>query len=239
MARPVYEERIIVRLLEAGAMEIRDVDAGEEAFLYSTGNWGPSYIMMKGMVVWKKIIKPLTFQLAVKVAERFPDVHFVAGNVTGGMTPGWIMSDALELLLGREIPYVYVRDTRKLGGQKELITGIDDRVTPPGSNALVIEELVNFAGTTCNSAVCLRTAGFTVEFAGCILFYDNPRGVLALEESGLDMIYHFTLPELLDVADKNNTHDHKLINATRMYLKDPLGWQEQRGLEPVKEGGTR
>ena len=38
-------ERIGLAIIEAGGMEIRDVDSGEEPFLYSSGNRGPGYIM--------------------------------------------------------------------------------------------------------------------------------------------------------------------------------------------------
>jgi len=46
-------------ILKAEALTIRDVDGGESPFLYASGNWGPGYIMIKGLVGRKKIIKSL------------------------------------------------------------------------------------------------------------------------------------------------------------------------------------
>jgi orotate phosphoribosyltransferase len=230
----------MLRLLKAGAMTIRNVDNGEEPFLYSSGNHGPGYVNIKGKVGQKSVIVPLTCQLAVKLATKFPDLDFIAGNVTGGLVPGWILSERLEQLLGKEVPFVYIRNARKKGGLKELVTGIDNNPDiRPGSNGVVVEELVNFAETTCNGAASLRAAGFAVTHAACILFYGNPLAIRALREARLEMVHHFTLPELLEIAQQHGTHPANLIAIYREYLDDPLGWQRRRGLASDQEGGMK
>lgn len=238
-------------VLEAKAVEIRDVPlrvTNEEVerlplenqpFLYASGNWGPGYVTIKNLVGRKKIIKSLTSQLALLVSERVSRLNFVSGNVTGGMMPGWLLSEELETILGRTVPFVYVREARKKGGQKELVTGVaNNPEIPPEANGLVVEELVNFAQTTCNGAEALRDAGFIVTHASTILFYNNPEAIKALKEHGVEMIYLFTLPELLGVAEKYRTHPQKAIDGYREFLADPLGWQKARGLTRVERGGT-
>lgn len=102
---PVYQERIMLKLLQTpGAVVIRDVDAGEDAFLYSSGNYGPGYVTVKGMVGHKSVMVPLCYQLAIKLAEMAPDLDFIAGNVSGGVVPGWILSEAFERILGKSVP---------------------------------------------------------------------------------------------------------------------------------------
>ncbi|MCH7883466.1 hypothetical protein IIA95_03575 [Patescibacteria group bacterium] len=229
-----------LEILNAGQLEIRDVNGGEKPFLYASGNWGPGYLSVKSLVGRKEIIRYLVRELAEFVAKRASRLDFIAGNVTGGLVPGWVLSEYLEPILRRTVPFVYVRDTRKKGGQKELVTG--DAHNPKirvGNNVLVVEELVNFAHTTCNSAIALREKGYTVTHAACILFYQNPKAIAVLKQAGIEMIYLLTLLELLDVAEKHNTHPKRLIEEFRVYLKDPLAWQEKRELKPVKEGGTR
>ncbi|MBI2051132.1 MAG: hypothetical protein HYT31_05055 [Parcubacteria group bacterium] len=235
----MYQERVMLAALATNAMEIRDVQAGEQAFLYSSGNHGPGYVTIKGKVGQKSIIVPFAYQLAIRVAEAVPDLDFVAGNVSGGVVPGWILSEALENLMGRRVPFVYIRDTRKKGGQRELITGLDNPDVVEGGTAVVVEELVNFAQTTCNGAEALRASGYNVTHACCILFYGNPKSVEALRETGLEMVYLFTLREFLDVAGLHHTHTPHQLDIYREFLKDPLGWQARHGLEPVKDGGTR
>ncbi len=233
-------ERVVLEVLEAKAVEIRDVDAGAEPFLYASGNWGPGYVSIKNLVGRKSIIKRLVEQLAKKVAERAPYLEFVAGNVTGGLVPGWLLSERLEPLFGRTVPFVYIREARKKGGQKELVTGIaNNPEIRSGANGLVVEELVNFAETTCHGAEALRDAEYQVTHAACIMFYDNPEAHKALQEAKIEIVYLFTLPQLLAIAEKNKAHSQKAIDGYREFLNNPLGWQAKRGFKPVKEGGTK
>lgn len=219
--------------------EVEKLSLENQPFLYASGNWGPGYVMIKGLVARKKIIRSLVQQLARKIIERAPHVDFVAGNVSGGVIPGWLLSEELGVLLGKTIPFVYIREARKKGGQKELVTGIaNNPEIPVGANGLVVEELVNFAQTTCNGADALKDAGYLVTHAATILFYDNPEAIKALKEHGIEIIYLFTLLELLTVAEKHRTHSQEAIDGYREFLADPLGWQKARGLMPIERGGT-
>ena len=233
-------EQIALAILDANAMEIRDIGAGEEPFLYSSGNHGPGYISIKGLVGRKDIMKMFSQQLAICVAEKVPNVGFIAGNVTGGMIPGWQLSEYLEMLLNRTIPFVYIRDTRKKGGQKELITGIaKNPEIAPGMNVVDVEELVNFAETTCNGAEVLREAGYEVTHAATILSYENPVALTSLKEANIEMISLLTLEQVLLAAEKYQTHPKNAIDDYKKFLEDPLRWQKERRLELVKEGGTK
>lgn len=232
-------------VLEAKAVDIRNIPPkvtneevgrlplGNQPFLYASGNWGPGYVMIKGLVGRRRIIRSLTEQLANLIAQRTSEVNFVAGNVSGGMIPGWLLAEELN------VPFVYIREARKTGGQKELVTGIaDNPEIPAGANGLVVEELVNFAQTTCHGAEALRDGGYKVAHAATILFYNNPEAIKALKGYGIEMIYLFTLPDLLAVAEKYQTHPQKAIDSYREFLADPLGWQTARGLTRVERGGT-
>ncbi len=260
MAEKATLDEIISMVLETKAAEIRDVPLKvtnkevenlpleNRPFLYASGNWGPGYVSIKGLVGRKKIIRFLTEQLAIRIVETVPrldfvlssiDIDFVAGNVTGGMIPGWILSEALEEILGKTVPFVYVRELRKKGGQKEQITGIiNNPEISPGMNGLVVEELVNFAQTTCNGAIVLREGGYRATHAATILFYDNPEAVKALEDLDITMVYLFTLPDLLAAAEKQQAYPQRAIADYREFLTDPLGWQAARGLTPIERGGT-
>ncbi len=231
---------IALTVLHAKAVEIRDVASKEEPFLYSSGNWGPGYVSIKGLVGRKDIVKMFSQQLAIRVAETVPNVGFIAGNVTGGMIPGWQLSEDLGVMLGRIIPFVYIRDTRKKGGQKELITGIaNNPEITPGMNVVDVEELVNFAETTCNGAGALRDAGYQVTHAATILSYENPVALMSLKEANIEMISLLTLEQVLLTAEKHQTHPKNAIEDYKKFLEDPLQWQADHGLEPIKQGGTK
>lgn len=236
----VIREDVVIQVLRDGAVEIRNVDQGEPPFLYSSGNWGPGYVSIKGLVGQKEILKILVLRLAEKITERNIPIGFVAGNVSGGVVPGWLLSEEFERILNRRVPFVYIRDTRKKGGQKELITGIaHNPEIVEGSAGLVVEELINFAETTCNGALALREAGYTAYQAACILFYNNPESHKALTKHDIHVTYLFTLSQLLDVAEKHRFYSTEALNSYREYLIDPLGWQAKRNLMPIAAGGTK
>lgn len=240
MIQKIRIEDLALEVLRAKAVDIRDVDAGEKPFLYSSGNWGPGYVSIKNLVGRKELIKTLTEQLALRVAAAAPHIHVVAGNATGGMIPGWNASEFLGEALKRTIPFVYVRETRKKGGHNERITGIaNNPEISLGDNVLVVEELVNFSQTTCISADALREAGFAVTHAACILSYENPEALRALSEHKLTMIHLMTLGDVLNAAQKHQTHPRKAIEAYREFLCDPTAWQKRHGLVAVPEGGTK
>ncbi len=232
-------DRLALEILRADALELREVPARvtneqveslslrNRPFLYASGNWGPGYVTVKGQVGRQKLMKMLCRYLAFELAEQWPGgIDFVAGNVTGGMVPGWIVSEELSILLRRTIPFVYIRELRKTGGQKELITGIQNNPEiPAGSNGLDMEELVNFAQTIINGAGCLREAGFNCSKGACILYYDNPVANKDLQAAGVSMVYLLTLSRLISVALHGATHSKELLIEYERFRKDPLQWQ--------------
>lgn len=226
------EEEICRLILIAKAVEIRDVDKGEEPFLYSSGNWGPGYVSIKGLVGEQSTFVTLAKQLALRIVEEGVDFDFIAANATGGMIPGYQLREDLQKMTGKDIPYVYVRGSRKVGGQKELVTGID--YIKPGSRALVVEELINFAETTTISAMGLRELGYVAERAATILHYQNPEALKKLRESQVSVVQLTSLPKLLTVAEKENFFSPKAVQSYREFLSSPLNWQKNRGLEPRK-----
>lgn len=246
-------DRLALEVLRADVLELRDVPkkvTNEEVanlplnmqpFLYASGNWGPGYLMIKGLVGNKSLIRCLGRYLALEIAEKWPtEIDFVAGNVTGGMIPGWLISEELEVLLGKRTPFVYIRELRKTGGQKELITGYQkNQEIPLGSSGLDMEELVNFAQTIANGAICLREVGFVCTKGACILYYDNPVANKDLANAGIEMVSLLTLPRVIDVAERFGTHSKELLAEYREFLKNPLQWQADRGLIHVERGGTK
>jgi len=246
-------DRIALEVLRADALELRSVPGRlyndeveglpkeKQPFLYASGNWGPGYLMIKGLVGRKSLIRCLARYLAFEVAEKWPtEIDFVAGNVTGGMIPGWMVSEELEVFLGRRIPFVYIRELRKTGGQKELITGAHKNPEIlTGANGLDMEELVNFAQTIVNGAVAIREAGYACNNGACILYYNNPVANKQLAEAGIEMVSLLGLPRIIDVAEKHGTHPKDFLHDYRLFLTSPLQWQADRGLTHVDRGGTQ
>lgn len=236
---------VVKKIVDSGAIQIRDVDAGEEPFLYSSGNRGPGYIMIKGLCGQPEILKSLIRELANKVHKEIGnDIDFVDGNVTGGMLPGWELRNCLSELRGEEIPYVYLRGSRKEGGHNELITGdLDNPRINKDMNVIIVEELVNYGATTMNAIKVFREAGYTANHAACILNYAHEDTMKNLAELDVKLVSLVTLPQILEVAEEHSLINKKKIQSYRAFLKDSIKWQIEHGLavpeEQAKEALTR
>ena len=230
-------DEVASAIINAGAISIRDVDSGELPFVYSTGNRGPGYLMIKGLVGQPAVLKKLTKSLAYKVIQE-AEFDFIEGNATGGMIPGWQLRNDVSGMLGKEIPYCYLRGSRKEGGHGELITGNQNNPLIKNSmKVLIVEELVNYAKTTTNAAEEFRAVGYLVSHGACILSYDLQEANERLKEREMSLVSLVKLPDLLNVAETNNQIPREAINSYRNFLKNTVEWQLSRGL--IIPGGIK
>jgi orotate phosphoribosyltransferase len=215
------------------------VDEGkEDPFHYSSGNFGPGYVDVKGTVAVQRVFKPLVKQLAVRLVDGEVEFDHIAGNVTGGVCPAYQLREDYQEMTGRDdIEYVYVRGARKQGGHGEQVTGVQHlpKTNNDGSPSrlLVVEELVNFAETTVNSAVLLRSLGFTANQGATILHYNHNAANTSLEENDVAETYLTTLSSLLDAAVVLGRFPEELVNNYRAFLRSPADWMKVRGLVNV------
>ena len=232
------KEKVMRLILESsGGVEIRDVDAGEESFLYSTKNHGPGYIDIKGRVGWDEVFEPSVDLLADKLIEDEVDLDLLVGMMTGGSIPGFRLKQIMSKRLGKRIVYIYQRGARKIGGHKELDTG--DRNNPHISSqcrTLVAEELVNFAGTTTNGVLYERNEkDRIVEDAATILFYQNPVAIAKLKKHNINLHWAIGLrDDLLPFAVKEGFFSQRLVDKYFEFLNNPEDWNLKRGFEFFK-----
>ena len=229
------KEQVMRLILESsGGVEIRDVDVGEESFLYSTKNRGPGYIDIKGRVGWDEVFESMVDLLADKLIEDEVDFDLIVGMMTGGSMPGFRLKQIMSERLGKRIVYIYQRGARKVGGHQELDTG--DRNNPhiPAKcRTLVVEELVNFAGTTTNGVLYERNEkGRIIEDAATILFYQNPMAIERLKKYKINLHWIIGLrDDLLPFAAKEGFFSQRLVDKYFEFLNNPKDWNLKRGFE--------
>jgi orotate phosphoribosyltransferase len=218
-------------IIESGGIEVRNVDGGEEAFLYSTGNYGPGYVDIKGRVGWNEVFSSMVDLLADKLVMDNIVFDLIVGMMTGGALPGFRLKEIMIERLNKDITYIYQRGARKVGGHQELDTG--DRKNPnikSGCRTLVVEELVNFAGTTTTGVLYERKKGRTVEDAATILFYENPVAIEKLVKHNINLHYAIGLrSDLLPFAVKEGFFTEKQVEGYCEFIDDPRKWNESRG----------
>ena len=221
-------ESILLQMLKSQILEIRDLSAGEKPFIYTSHNFGPGYVSIKDLVGNKQLIKLLCKKLTKKILLQATEPEFIAGNVTRGVIPAWLISEYLEKSLNKQMPFVYIRKNTKDYQKYTLITGLkNNSQIRIGANCLIVEELVNFGHTICTSAELLRNTGYKVTNAACILFYNNPESTKALKNAQIQITYLFTLPELLQTAAKYKIYPENLISDYKQFLKNPATWQKK------------
>jgi len=215
-------------------VEIRDVASGAEPFVYSTKNRGPGYVDIKGSVGIRELFDlELELLADVIVADGLDHIDLVVGMMTGGALPGFRLAYLLSDAWGKTVHYIYQRGARKEGGHGELDTCyMNNSLIKPECNTLVVEELVNFAGTTTNGVLYERSEkGRIVNDAACILFYKNPVAVERLKANNINLHHVVSLPELLDFGVAEGYATEHLIDQYREFLSDPRKWNESRGFE--------
>lgn len=215
-------------------VEIRDVLGGAEPFLYSTKNRGPGYVDIKGSVGIRDLFELELELLADRIIlDKITDIDLIVGMMTGGALPGFRLAYLLSERYGKTVHYVYQRGSRKVGGHGELDTGdLNNPLIKPSCRTLVVEELVNFAGTTTNGVRYEREEKqrFVID-AACILFYKNPVAIEKLPRYGIEMHYVIELPELLDFGVKEGHVSKYLVDQYREFLSNPRQWNESRGFQ--------
>jgi orotate phosphoribosyltransferase len=220
---------LILKIVDLGVLEIRDIDNGEEPFTYTSGHKGPGYVSVKKLIGDKQLLRTLVQELAIKVIDEKFRVDFVAGNVSGGMIPGYLLSEFIEAEQYREVPFVYVRSLNE--SRHDSVVGLSN--ISKKAHALVVEELINFGNTTCHAANVLRLLGYNANHAACFLYYGNPSANDLLSFKGIDITYLFTLDELLNVARTYEKMPVRLIEDYRTFLRDPDKWQKDRGFDKI------
>jgi orotate phosphoribosyltransferase len=235
-------EVIAWAIVDGGAFHIRDVANGEDAYHYSSGFFGPGYVLVKGTVGRQKLFKFLVRQQALQLND-YCDFDFIAGLVTGGVVPAYELREQLQELQDREIPYVYIRDTRKAGGTREHVTGIQDLASggtnpeiPEGSTGVVMEELTNFSNSVSNGARVLRSSGYTCNVGFTILDYNHDQGRQALKEARLELKRLITLSDLIDAIEASEAFEQRLVDDYRWFQRDTAGWMAHYGYEKKEHG---
>jgi orotate phosphoribosyltransferase len=236
------KEEIVKKIIDSGALEIRNLAAGDKPFLYSSGLWGPGYLMIKSLVGQPRVLNELTAQLTLGL--ELNEIDFVIGNVTGGAIPGWQIRNNLEKLTGKEIPYVYAEGTRVLQDghliQGNIVGDKNNSLIHKGDRALVVEELVNTAGTTAGSVIHARNQRYKADQATTLFSYHNPIALERFELHHIQFSHLIDLPTLLDVVEKKEMFPQEVIMDYREFLKDSMAYQKKWGLKPlVKDGGTK
>ncbi|MBI4134431.1 MAG: hypothetical protein HY475_03350 [Candidatus Terrybacteria bacterium] len=221
-------QRLAHLLVESGALAARDVENGEEPFVYNSGSCGPLYLDIKGRVGFDRVFDAMTRALAEIIESRGVSFDAIAGLMTGGAIPAFRLKQILSSRQRRAIPFLYVRAEGDPVPQREAIVGM--RGNPALSShmrVLLVDEVVNAAGTTARGTLLLRHAGFRVSDVAAVAHYENSAGNERLKQIGLRIHAVFTVREIVDAALAEKMLTPRLAAQCHDFLANPIGWSQR------------
>lgn len=142
----------------------------------------------------------------------------VVGTATAGIP------HAAWLAARTELPMAYVRSEAKAHGKKRQIEGNP----PPGSSAVVIEDLISTGMSSVAVVAPLREAGIEVSGIMSIFSYGLEAANATSEEAGVNVFPLCTFERLVHVAERDDLLPEDQIASLRSWFSDPEAWSSER-----------
>ena len=145
-------------LLEIKAVKL----SPSNPFIWTSGIQSPIYCDNRLTLSFPTIRNFLKIEFAKQIEEIYGKPDYIAGVATGAIAIGVLVAEYMGL------PFIYVRDKAKGHGRQNQFEGFFE----PGSNVVVIEDLVSTGGSSLKAVTALKEAGARVLGMLAIFTYD-------------------------------------------------------------------
>jgi len=135
-----------------------------DLFTWASGIKSPIYCDNRITLSFPEIRTFIRDQFSMAINAHFGQVDLVAGVATGGIAQGALVSQQLEL------PFVYVRTTKKDHGLTNLIEG----KVEAGQRVIVVEDLISTGKSSLEVVQALKEAGCEIAGMVAIFTYNLP-----------------------------------------------------------------
>ena len=135
-----------------------------DLFTWASGIKSPIYCDNRITLSFPEIRTFIMEQFCAVIKAHFEHADLIAGVATGGIAQGALVSQQLEL------PFVYVRTTKKDHGLTNLIEG----KVEAGQRVVVVEDLISTGKSSLEVVEALRNAGCEVAGMLAIFTYNLP-----------------------------------------------------------------
>jgi orotate phosphoribosyltransferase len=222
-SRPISSERttqdsraVAESLLRIGAVEINL----RHPFQFSSGVYSPIYTDNRLLVSHPPEWNLVTNALETVIRERIgtSEIDVLAGAPISGIPHAARIAERLNL------PLVYPSPQ---GDSSQSATGIEG-VFPPGSRALIIEDLVTTGASVLKTAEELRRHHAEVASCVSIFAYNLDLSRAALARSGIGLEATCDLPVLVDVAVQAERLRPEERAEVLEWAEDPKRWSTSR-----------
>lgn len=133
----------------------------EHPFTWASGMKSPIYCDNRITLSYPKIRSLIRRAFAQLILQKYGKPDVIAGVATAGIAHGVLVAQELDL------PFVYVRSTKKEHGLSNQIEGLIDA----GQTVVVIEDLISTGGSSLQAVKTLRERGAIVKGVVAIFTY--------------------------------------------------------------------
>lgn len=204
-------------LLERGATTLRP----DEPFRYTSGILSPIYNDLRVLLSYPDDRKKISKLLEKQARENFQKIDAVAGTATAGIPWAAWLGASLNL------PMVYIRNRAKRHGQKNQIEG----VLEPGSQTLVVEDLISTGQSSLGSVHAIRRAGSEPLGVVGIFTYQMAEAVKAFQKADVPLYTLTNFRTLVSVAERKGQLSGESRDNVLEWAENPAEWGKKMGLE--------
>ena len=186
----------------------------ENPFTWASGWKSPIYCDNRLTLSFPKIRSELKVEFAKQIQELYGKPDYIAGVATGAIAIGALVAEYLN------VPFIYVRDKAKGHGRQNQIEGF----LKPGSNVVVIEDLISTGGSSLKAVDVLQEVGAHVLGMMAIFTYDFPVAQENFDKANVRLNTLSDYNHLLEQASQQGTISNESVEMLKEWRKDPSVW---------------
>lgn len=197
------------------AKSLLDIEAvglsPSEPYTWSSGLKSPIYCDNRLTISYPEVRKQIAQGLVELIRENFPMTQVVAGTATAGIPHAAWASDVLEL------PMCYIRSKAKAHGAGKQIEG----VVAPGTNVVIVEDLISTGGSSLTAVEAARAAGCNVLGVVAIFTYGLDIATQRFAEAGIPYYTISNYEALIEVALENEKITESELGKLKQWRRNP------------------
>lgn len=201
---------IAEKLLQINAVKLNI----NEPYTWASGWKSPVYCDNRLALGYPYVRDLIKSELCAVIFEKYPDVDYIGGVATAGISWGAMAADQLKL------PFMYVRPKPKEHGMGNQIEGAYEA----GKSVLVVEDLISTGMSSLRVCEVLKKEGLTVAGMVSIFNYGFPQAQQAFDEAGVQIDSLCNYEVLIKTAQERGMLDETELNSLLNWRTDPANW---------------
>ena len=204
------EKLFAEKLLKVKAIKLQP----SNPFTWASGWKSPFYCDNRKTLSYPALRNFVKIEISRIILEKFGQVDAIAGVATGAIPQGALVAEELNL------PFVYVRSSRKDHGLENLIEG----ELRPGMKVVVIEDLISTGGSSLKAVEAIRRDGCEVIGMVAAYTYGFPVAIEAFKNAKVNLVTLTNYEAVLEVAVKTGYINEEDVAVLDAWRKDPAHW---------------